>query len=118
MLGIGFDGSMLDTNRIIAKDIKRYSYCYVRCPTLIVRVGGMPWSLTGAFHYHAQLGLPDKSRTIQRFVVCYVVWRGSMGWVFGKAQGAWSGPMLLSGWLLSTATPHRSIQIHIIYHNL
>ena len=36
----------------------------------------MPWSQTGATHYPAQLGLPDKGRAIE--VVCYVVWLGSM----------------------------------------
>ena len=25
-----------------------------------VEYGGMPWPETGATHYHAQLGLPDK----------------------------------------------------------
>ena len=37
-----------------------------------------------------------------------------MGWVFGEAQGVWSGPILLSGWLSSSriATPHRFIQIY------
>ncbi len=34
-----------------------------------------------------------------------------MGWVYGPAQGAWSGPLLWSGWLSSssTTTPHRFI---------
>ncbi len=38
-----------------------------------------------------------------------------MGWVFEQAQGVWSGPLLWSGWLLSSsaATPHRFLQIHI-----
>ncbi len=34
--------------------------------------GGMPRPQIGAFHYHAQLRLPDKGR------VCYVVYIGSM----------------------------------------
>ena len=29
---------------------------------------GMPWPKTGATQYHAQLGLPDKSRTIKELV--------------------------------------------------
>ena len=34
-------------HRLITKDVKNGSYCcYVRCETLIVRVGGMPWSIT------------------------------------------------------------------------
>ena len=45
----------------------------------------------------------------------YVVWLGSMKWVFGPAQGSWpgSGSLLWSGWLSSssTATPHRYKQI-------
>ncbi len=31
---------------------------------------GMPWPQTGATQYHAQLGLPDKSRAIKGLVVC------------------------------------------------
>ncbi len=38
----------------------------------------MSWPLTGATHYHAQLGLPDKGCSIKRLVVCNVVWLGSM----------------------------------------
>ena len=30
----------------------------------------MPWPQTGATQYHAQLGLPDKGRTIKGLVVC------------------------------------------------
>ena len=30
----------------------------------------MPWPQTGATHYHAHLGLPNKSRTIKGLVVC------------------------------------------------
>ena len=30
----------------------------------------MPLPQTGATHYHAQLGLPDKGRAIKGFVVC------------------------------------------------
>ena len=30
----------------------------------------MPWPQTGATHYHAQLGFPDKSRGIKGLVVC------------------------------------------------
>ena len=50
------------------------TYCsYVRCATLIVRVGGMPWPKTGAFHYHTQLKLPDKRRAMKGLFVCYIV---------------------------------------------
>ena len=44
-------------------------YCYVRCVTLTIKVGEMPWLKTGVFYYHAQLELPDKGRAIKR-VVC------------------------------------------------
>ena len=30
----------------------------------------MPWPQTGATQYHAQLGLPDKGRTIKGLLVC------------------------------------------------
>ena len=33
-------------------------------------MGGIPWPKTGATHYHAQLGLPDKGRAIKGLVVC------------------------------------------------
>ncbi len=40
--------------RIIAKDVKSCTFCwYVRCVTVIVRVGGVHWPQTGAFLYHA-----------------------------------------------------------------
>ncbi len=64
-------GSMLGPNRDIAKDVKICTNCcYVRCATLIVSVGAMPWPKTGATQYHAQLGLPDKGCTIKGLVVC------------------------------------------------
>ena len=44
---------------------------------------------TGATHYHAQSGLPDKCRAIKELVVC-----NSLDLVFGPAK--WSGPRLLS----------------------
>ncbi len=59
-----------------------------RCSTLLAQVGGMPWTETGATHYHAQLGLPDKGRTIKGLVVCYVVFLGSIKWVSRPSQGA------------------------------
>ncbi len=41
ILGIGVDGSMLDPNHVIDKDVKSCSYCrYVRCATSVVRVRG------------------------------------------------------------------------------
>ena len=48
----------------------------------------MPWPQTGATHYHAQLGLPDKDRAIKGLVVCYVVWLGSMIYEMGHRIGA------------------------------
>ena len=65
-------GLMLGPNIIIAKVIKRCTYCYyVRGATLINRVGGMPWPQTGDTQYHTQLGLPDKGQAIKGLVVCY-----------------------------------------------
>ncbi len=34
------------------------------------RVDGMPWHQSGANHYHAQFGHPDKGRAIKGLVVC------------------------------------------------
>ena len=72
LLGVGkVMGSMLSPNNVIAKDVKSCTYCcYVRCTTLIVRVGGIPWLQTGVTHCHAQLGLPDKGCAIKGLVVC------------------------------------------------
>ncbi len=69
--GVGeFMGSILGPNRVIVKDVKSYTYCcYVRCATLILRVGEIPWPKTGATQYHAQLGLQNKGRAIKEFVV-------------------------------------------------
>ncbi len=88
MLGLGMDARPY--NQVIARDVRSCTYCcYVRCATLIVRVGGMPWPKTGATIYQAQLGLPDNGRAIKGLVVCYVVWLGSIEWVCEPAQGAW-----------------------------
>ncbi len=83
---------MLDQKHVKAKDIKSCTYCcYVRCTTLIVQVGGMLWTQTGATHYCAQLGLLDKDCAIKRLVVCYEVLLGFMiYWMgFGQEQAAW-----------------------------
>ena len=54
-------GFILGQNRVIAKDVKNCNYCcYLRCAALIFRIGGMPWSRTGATQYHGQLGLSNK----------------------------------------------------------
>ncbi len=45
----------------------------------------MLWPKSDAAHYHAPLGLPDKGYAIKAFVVCYVVWQGSM--IYG--MGLW-----------------------------
>ena len=50
-------------NCVIAKNVKSCTYSwYVICVTLIIRLWEMPWPKTGATHYYAQLGLPDKGR--------------------------------------------------------
>ncbi len=51
---------------------------------------------TGATHCYSQLRLSDKGRATKGLVVCYEVWLGLMGWVFGQAQRVWSGPLLCS----------------------
>ncbi len=61
-------GSILDQNRVIARDVKSCTYCcYVRCATLIVWVRQ---AKTGATQYNAPLGLPDKGHVIKGLVVC------------------------------------------------
>ncbi len=63
--------SRLSPNRVIAKDVKSCTYCYyVRCTTLLVRVGGMPWPKIDANQYHIQFEFPDKGRAIKELVVC------------------------------------------------
>ena len=84
---------------------------------LVVMLWGMPWPQTGATHYHAQLGLPDKGRAIKGLVVCNVVWIGSM--IYGRRKVRGSGPLLLSGWLWAQVPQHSidayRIQMHITY---
>ncbi len=102
-------------HKVWAKDVKSCTnFCYVRCATLILSVGDIPWPQLGATHYHAQLGLQDKGRVIKKWAVCYVV---SMVRIY---EEDWSndickvrgfGPLLWTGWLSSssTATPHINI---------
>ncbi len=79
--------------------LKKFTYCCYA--TLKVRVRGKSWPHTGGTHYHAQLGLPDKSRAIKRVgcLLCSMV--------------PGTGPLFWSGWLSSssTATPNRYVQI-------
>ena len=65
----------------------------------------MPWPQTGATHYHAQLGHPDKSRAIKGLVVCYVVWLGSM--MYG--MGLWASARCVVRSLV--------VAIELKYHN-
>ena len=59
---------------VITKEVKNSSYCfYVRCATLKVWVGWIPWLKTDATHYHAQLELPDKSCAIKELVAYWVL---------------------------------------------
>ncbi len=102
MLGLG-------SNRLIAKDVNSCTYCcYFRCATLIVRLGGIPWSQSGAPHQHAELGLQDKGPAIKELVVCYVVLLGSTiydGFV-DKRKVPGSGPLQWSGWQQPLDTYH------------
>ena len=80
-------GSMPGPNCVMAKDVKSCTYCcYVRCATLIVWVGGMPWPKTGATQYHAQLGLPEK--VVQTMVGC-LQWFVSRAFRLAKESGPW-----------------------------
>ena len=36
---------------------------------MIVKAKVIPWPKTGSTHYHAQLGLPEEVRTINKLVV-------------------------------------------------
>ncbi len=49
LLGVGkVMGSMLGPNQVKAIDVNSCTYCcYVRCATLTVLVGGIPWPQTG-----------------------------------------------------------------------
>ncbi len=51
---------MLKTLKVVPTD----ALC--QCVILILKGGEIPWSQTGATHYNAQLGLPDKGRAIKR----------------------------------------------------
>ncbi len=53
------------------QDVKSCTFCYyVRCGTLMVRVGGgMYLPKTGTTHNHAQLDHPDKSCALKGLVV-------------------------------------------------
>ena len=63
-------GSTIGPNCVIARDVKSCTFCYyVRCVTLMVRVGGMHLCKTGTTHNHAQLWLTDKSRAIKGLVI-------------------------------------------------
>ncbi len=77
---------MLGQNLVITKDVKSFTYyCYVRCVTLIVRVGGIPCPPTLATHYHTQLGLQDKGRAIKGLIVFHFktsLWILSLGRTF------------------------------------
>ena len=110
MLGLSLDGLMLNPNCIIAKHIKSCNYYYyVRCRTLRVQVGAIPWPRSSATHYHAQLGLPDIGRV--------VVWLGSMIygvvlWICARYV-VWSLVVVRMAIDSSTLTPHKFIQILI-----
>ncbi len=65
-------GSMHGLNFVISKDVK------------------LNWPQIGATHYHEQLGHPDKGRTINWLIVCYVVWlEGDRSYNMRKVRGLW-----------------------------
>ena len=62
------------SNLGITKDVKNVFYCcYVRCATLLVRIGDMPQPKTDPMHNNAELRLQDEGRAIKEFVVCYLI---------------------------------------------
>ncbi len=66
--------SIIFQDQVTAKDVKGCTYCcYVRCKTLIVWAGEMPWPNSGATHFYAQLGLSDNGHVIKELVV-YKSW--------------------------------------------
>ncbi len=72
----------------------------------------MPWPKTGATHYQAQLGVPDKGRAICQTVGCLllyvVVWLGSM--IYG--MGLWTSAKCVV-WSLVVVR----MAIELKYHN-
>ena len=80
---------ILGPNSIIAADVKSCTYCcYVWCATLIVWIGRMPLPQTGS-SFHAQLGLPDKGRTIKWLVGCGLGSMRGMGLRTSVAHKLW-----------------------------
>ncbi len=72
LLGVEI-GSILGLNHVIDKDVNSCTYCcYITCTTLIEWEWGLPWLKSGATHYHAQLGLPDKGHAVIGLVVCNI----------------------------------------------
>ncbi len=64
-------GSILRQIHVIEKDVKSCTNsCHFRCATIIIWLGGMPWTKTGANQYYAQLGLRDKGWILKWFVIC------------------------------------------------
>ncbi len=61
--------SILDPDHSKAKDVKSCTYCcYVRCSTLIVGFGGMPWSKTDASEFTKPIRTSWQSAYNQRVV--------------------------------------------------
>ena len=108
---------MLGPNNVIAKK-SSCTYCYqVRCTTLIVRVGGMPWPQTCTTHYYEMLGLPNKVLTMKELVVCYVV-RIYEDYGFLDMRKVYgSGRLLWSGLLSSTSTTKAPQKHNILVHH-
>ena len=81
---VRFSALYIDAVVIVIASMVR---CSNQTTALVVRVRGMIWPQTGATHYHAKLGLPDKGRAVKVFVVTFVccsmaqindLWDGSM----------------------------------------
>ncbi len=99
---------MLHANSVISKDVPTTTN--VRCASLIVRVKGMSWRNSLPFTvrtFRQRLYNQKVGCLLCNMAMIYDLW--SMGLIFEQAQGAWSSPLLLSGWLYRAQVPHHPI---------
>ncbi len=83
-------GTILGPNRIKAKEVNSCTYCCnIRCATLILWVGKMPWLKTGATDYCEQLWLLNNGHAIKELVVCNSLDLESLNLLYGLALGCY-----------------------------
>ena len=90
---------------------------WVRCSAIVL----VPDVRCSALMPKARLWCSDKGRTIKGFIVCYVVWLGSMFYGMDLSSSARCDglvPCCGQRWLSSSsiATPNRFKQIHFDFH--